>query len=140
MVVAFVGFVAGWTQEIFGQDQLFLSGVIAACVVTYFTFLPSFLFILAGGPLIESTHGNLKFTAPLTGITAAVVGVILNLAVFFAYHVFWPHGFQQPLDIIAVLISIFSLIALIRFKVGVITLIAVCGVVGLVITHLKIGL
>lgn len=139
MVVAFVGFMAGWTQEIFGQDQLFLSGVIAACVVTYFTFLPSFLFILAGGPLIESTHGNLKFTAPLTGITAAVVGVILNLAVFFAYHLFWPHGFQQPLDIIAVLISIFSLIALIRFNVGVITLIAACGVVGLIITHLKIG-
>lgn len=140
MVVAFVGFVAGWTQEIFGQNQLFLSGVAAACVVTYFTFLPSFLFILAGGPLIESTHGNLKFTAPLTGITAAVVGVILNLAVFFAFHVFWPQGFQQPIDIIAVLISIFSLIALIRFKVGVITLIGVCGLVGLAMTYFKIGL
>jgi len=139
MVVAFVGFVAGWTQEIFGQDQLFLSGIVAACVVTYFTFLPSFLFILAGGPLIESTHGNLKFTAPLTGITAAVVGVILNLAVFFAYHVFWPQGFQQPVDIIAVLISIFSLLALIRFKVGVITLIAVCGLAGLVMTYFKVG-
>ena len=63
-------------------------------MVTCFTFLPSFFFILAGGPLVESTHGKLRFTAPLTAITAAVVGVILNLAMFFAYHVLWPHGFD----------------------------------------------
>ncbi|MGZ8218590.1 chromate efflux transporter, partial [Methylomagnum sp.] len=88
MVVTFVGYVAGWTQGLFGPDRLFAAGAVAATVVTYFTFLPSFVFILAGGPLVESTHGNLKFTAPLTGITAAVVGVILNLALFFAYHVF----------------------------------------------------
>jgi hypothetical protein len=61
-------------------------------VATFFTFLPSFLFILAGGPLVETTHGQLRFTAPLTGITAAVVGVIVNLALFFAWHVFWPQG------------------------------------------------
>ena len=61
-------------------------------MATFFTFLPSFLFILAGGPFIESTHGDLGFTAPLTGITAAVVGVIVNLAVFFAWHVLWPDG------------------------------------------------
>jgi chromate transporter len=59
-----------------------LAGALAAAVVTWFTFLPSFLFILLGGPFIESTHGKLKFTAPLTAITAAVVGVILNLALF----------------------------------------------------------
>jgi len=90
MVVSFVGFVAGWTKALFGPDKLLLAGAVAATVVTWFTFLPSFLFILAGGPLVESTHGNLKFTAPLTAITAAVVGVILNLAMFFAYHVLWP--------------------------------------------------
>ncbi|BBL58976.1 chromate transporter [Methylomonas koyamae] len=66
-----------------------MAGTVAAAVVSYFTYVPSFLFILAGGPLVETTHGNLKFTAPLTGVTAAVVGVIVNLAVFFAYHVFW---------------------------------------------------
>ena len=65
-----------------------------AVVATFFTFLPSFVFILAGGPLVEATHGDLKFTAPLTGITAAVVGVILNLALFFGWHVFWPQGTQ----------------------------------------------
>ncbi len=130
MVVTFVGFIAGWTQALFGPEQLFLAGATAAVVVTYFTFLPSFLFILAGGPLVESTHGNLKFTAPLTGITAAVVGVILNLAMFFAWHVFWPEGFAGDFDALSALISLSALLALIRFKAGVITVIAVCGSVG----------
>ena len=130
MVVTFVGFVAGWTQALFGPDQLFLAGATAAAVVTYFTFLPSFLFILAGGPLVESTHGNLKFTAPLTGITAAVVGVILNLAMFFAWHVFWPDGFAGGFDALSALISLSALLALIRFKADVITVIAICGSVG----------
>ncbi|CAA9891843.1 Chromate transporter, chromate ion transporter (CHR) family (fragment) [Candidatus Methylobacter favarea] len=94
MVVTFAGFVAGWTKTLFGPDQLFLAGATAAIVVTYFTFLPSFLFILARGPLVESTHGNLKYTAPLTGITAAVVGAILNLGAFFAWPVFCPKASQ----------------------------------------------
>jgi chromate transporter len=64
----------------------------------FFTFLPSFFFIFAGGPFIESTHGKLGFTAPLTGITAAVVGVIVNLAVFFGYHVLWPAGLSGRFD------------------------------------------
>lgn len=137
MVVTFVGFVAGWAKEIFGPDQLFLAGAIAATVVTYFTFLPSFLFILAGGPLVESTHGNLKFTAPLTGITAAVVGVILNLAVFFGWHVFWPQGFAERFDVVAVLISLSALLALFRYKVGVIPVIAACGAVGFLLAFVN---
>ncbi len=84
------------------------------------------LFILAGGPLVESTHGNLKYTAPLTGITAAVVGVILNLAAFFAYHVFWPQGFAGCFDVIAALIGFAALLALLRYKVGVIPVIVAC--------------
>jgi chromate transporter len=91
MVVAFVGFVGGYQtaqmQALVGPENLFLAGALAASLVTWFTFLPSFIFILLGGPLVETTHGNLNFTAPLTAITAAVVGVILNLAMFFAYHV-----------------------------------------------------
>jgi len=79
-------------KALFGPDQQFLAGAAAAALATWFTFLPSFVFILAGGPLVEATHGDLKFTAPLTAITAAVVGVILNLALFFAYHVLWPTG------------------------------------------------
>jgi chromate transporter len=59
MVVAFVGFVGGWTKAVLGADALFLAGALAASVVTFFTFLPSFVFILAGGPLVEATHGKL---------------------------------------------------------------------------------
>ncbi|MES2399820.1 MAG: chromate efflux transporter [Pseudomonadota bacterium] len=134
MVVAFVGFLGGWTAQVFGPNALFMAGTAAAAVVTFFTFLPSFIFILAGGPLIESTHGKLKFTAPLTAITAAVVGVILNLAMFFAYHVFWPQGFGGSFDIVSVLIAIAAAIALFRFKVGVMPLLGACAVIGLVTT------
>ena len=137
MVVTFVGFVAGWTKTVFGPDQLFLAGATAAFIVTYFTFLPSFLFILAGGPLVESTHGNLKFTAPLTGITASVVGVILNLAVFFSYHVFWPQGFSGQFDPVAAVIGLSALLALVRYKVGVISVILVCGATGYLFTYIK---
>jgi chromate transporter len=84
MIVAFVGFVGGWTKEIFGPEMLPLAGVAGAAIATFFTFLPSFLFILIGGPAVEATRHDLKFTAPLSGITAAVVGVVLNLALFFA--------------------------------------------------------
>jgi chromate transporter len=131
MVVSFVGFVGGWTHALFGGDALFLAGAVAACVVTFFTFLPSFFFILLGGPFIESAHGNLKFTAPLTAITAAVVGVILNLAVFFAYHVLWPRGLAGPFDGQSALIGVAAAVALFRFKVGVIPVVLASGLAGL---------
>jgi chromate transporter len=130
MVVAFVGFVGGWGQHVLG-DALFAGGALAATVVTFFTFLPSFLFILLGAPFIESTHGQLHFTAPLTGITAAVVGVIVNLAVFFAIHVWWPSGLEGAVDVPSVLIAVAALIALMRFKLGVIPVIVACGLAGL---------
>jgi chromate transporter len=136
MVVAFVGFVGGWAKQLFGPALLPLAGMAAACVVTFFTFLPSFMFILAGGPLIETTHGQLQFTAPLKGITAAVVGVIVNLAGFFAWHVFWPGGWRTGtslagLDPLALAIAAAATIALFRYKVGVIPVILACGAAGL---------
>ncbi len=136
MVVAFVGFVGGWAKQLFGPDALFLAGAAAASVVTFFTFLPSFIFILAGGPVIESTHGNLKFTAPLTAITAAVVGVILNLALFFAYHVLWPQGFGGHFDWASALVALGAAVALFRFKMGVMPLLAACALIGLALTVL----
>src|SRR4029453_79792 len=107
-----------------------------ACVATFFTFLPSFLFILAGGPLVESTHGQLRFTAPLTGVTAAVVGVIVNLALFFAWHVFWPRGWRSGdatggIDAVSLLIGMAAALALFRWKAGVIPVILACGAAGL---------
>ncbi|MFZ5548731.1 MAG: chromate efflux transporter [Pseudomonadota bacterium] len=131
MVVSFVGFVGGWTKAIFGPDALFLAGAVAATVVTFFTFLPSFFFILLGAPFIETTHGNLKFTAPLTGITAAVVGVIVNLAVFFAYHVLWPQGLGGPFEWASAVIGLAAGMALFRFKLGVIPVIAGSALAGL---------
>jgi chromate transporter len=131
MVVAFVGFVGGWTGALFGPDALFLGGLVAALVVTFFTFLPSFLFIFAGAPFVETTHGNLKFTAPLRAITAAVVGVILNLALFFAVHVLWPQGFDGAFDWFAALIGALAFVALLRYKIGVIPVVGACALAGL---------
>jgi chromate transporter len=131
MVVAFVGFVGGWTRQILGPDALAAAGALAAAVVTFFTFLPSFAFILLGGPLVETTHRDLRFTAPLTAITAAVVGVILNLALFFAYHVLWPQGLEGRFDAVSALIALAAALALIRFKRGVMEVIAASAVVGL---------
>ncbi len=139
MVVAFVGFVGGWLKPMFGPDALFTAGAVAATVVTFFTFLPSFVFILAGGPLIEATHGKLGFTAPLSAITAAVVGVILNLALFFAYHVLWPHGFSGHFDAVSALIAAAAAVALFRFKVGVLPLLGACAALGLAVTLLAPG-
>jgi chromate transporter len=136
MVVAFVGFVGGWAQQVLGPDALFAGAALAATVVTFFTFLPSFVFILAGGPAIEATHGRLGFTAPLSAITAAVVGVILNLALFFAYHVLWPQGFGGPFDGVSAVITIAAAIALFRFKIGVMPLLGACAAAGLAITLL----
>lgn len=132
MVVAFVGFLGGSLKEVLGPDALFLGGALAATVVTFFTFLPSFVFILAGGPLVEATHGRLGFTAPLSAITAAVVGVILNLALFFAYHVLWPQGFDGRFDAVSAAIAVAAAVALFRYKVGVMPLLGACAFAGLV--------
>ena len=135
MVVAFVGFVGGWQSSelasLWGADQRLLAGSVAACLVTWFTFLPSFIFILAGGPLVESTHGKLHFTAPLSAITAAVVGVVLNLALFFAYHALWPQGWAGGLDVPAAVIAGVAVLALFRLKRSVMQTLAVCAALGL---------
>lgn len=131
MVVAFVGFLGGWTEEVAGASSLFLSGALAATVVTFFTFLPSFLFILIGAPWIEASRQNLKLTAPLMAISAAVVGVILDLALFFAYHVFWPNGLENSVDSFAVLLSLLAFIGLLRFKFSIVQVILGCGLIGM---------
>jgi chromate transporter len=130
MVVAFVGFVGGWTQSVFAADYPLLSGVVAASVVTFFTFLPSFLFIFVGAPLIESTQNNLKLSAPLTGITAAVVGVILSLALFFAQHVFFPEHRYNQVDITALVLALLALWLLVKQNLSIIKLVGLCAMFG----------
>ena len=123
MIVAFVGYVG--------------AGTAGALVATYFTFLPSFIFIFMGAPFVETTHGNLKFSAPLTGITAAVVGVIVNLALFFAWHVFWPEGASGRFDWLSALIGATAFFALFRYKIGVMPVIGACAMAGLAVTLLR---
>ena len=142
MVVAFVGFVGAYlnseVRTLFGPDGLFLAGAVAASLVTWFTFLPSFLFIFAGGPLVEATRNDLKVTAPLTAITAAVVGVILNLALFFGYHVLWPKGLTGSLDWISALLTIAAAVALFRFRLSVIQVIGISAFIGFLLQMSKV--
>lgn len=127
MVVAFVGFMGGWNLT---SNLAFAA--LALLVVVWFTFLPSFAFILAGGPLVEASRDNLRLSAPLTAITAAVTGVIASLAVFFIGPVLWPAGSAGPIDWAALAILLTSLVLLLRLKWGVIPLIGGAAVAGLV--------
>jgi chromate transporter len=134
MIVTWVGYIGGVTKDVLANP--IAAGLAGATVATFFTFLPSFWFIIAGGPMIETTRGELKFTAPLTAISAAVVGVILNLAVFFAWHTFWPQGskaapFGGPFEAIPVVIAIVAFIALWKYKVDIMKVIGACALLGL---------
>ncbi|QWD63139.1 chromate efflux transporter [Polynucleobacter sp. MWH-UH25E] len=135
MVVAFVGYLAGHIQHLIGNSNPFWYGALGAIVATWFTFLPSFFFILVGGPLVESTHGKLGFTASLTAITAAVVGVIVNLGLFFAYHVFFPYGIGGSISWISILICALASLALFKYQKGVMTVLGGCALAGL-LSHL----
>ena len=139
MVVTWVGYLGGVAKEVFANPVA--AGIAGAGVATFFTFLPSFLFILAGGPMVEATRGELKFTAPLTAITAAVVGVILNLAVFFAWHTFWPTAtdaapFAGTFEWFPVIVAIAAFVALWKYKADIMKVIGVCAVLGLAYTYL----
>ena len=136
IIVAFVGFVASWGKAVMGPEFLFLGAALGACVATWFTFLPSFIFILAGGPYVESTRGNLKLTAPLAAVTAAVVGVIANLALFFIAAVARPSGAVGPIDWIALAIVVAAALALWVLKWGVIRVIALSAAIGLTLRFL----
>jgi len=118
---------------VMGPEALFLGAALGACVATWFTFLPSFIFILAGGPYVESTRGNLKLTAPLAAVTAAVVGVIANLALFFLAAVARPLGASGAVDWVAVAMVAAAALALWRLKWSVIQVIVVSGGLGLVL-------
>ena len=135
MVVAFVGFLGGWHTQVLGPGGLFAGAALAAAVATWFTFLPSFLFILVGGPLVESTHGNLRLTAPLQAITAAVVGVIASLAWFFFRQIAYApdaSGSAQPTpDWLALAIAGAAALALLRYRVNVMLVIGAAAGAGL---------
>jgi chromate transporter len=140
MVVTWVGYMGGVTKAVLGDP--IAAGVAGASVATFFTFLPSFWFIIAGGPMVEASRGDLKFTAPLTGITAAVVGVIMNLAVFFAWHTFWPKAteaapFSGPFEWIPVIVAVAAFLALWKYKVDIMKVIGACALLGLALAFVR---
>jgi chromate transporter len=140
MIVTWVGYLGGVTKAVAANPVA--AGLAGATVATFFTFLPSFFFIIAGGPIIESTRGELKFTAPLTAITAAVVGVIVNLAVFFAWHTFWPKAtaaapFAGPFEWLPVLIAVAAVVALWKYKQDIMKVIGVCAALGLALSFVR---
>jgi chromate transporter len=130
LILTFVGYLGGVKGAV--ASSPLASGMLAGAVVTFFTFLPSFMMIFAGAPFIESTRQSLKLQAPLTGITAAVVGVIGSLAVFFAQHTVWPQGIEGGTDWLAALVAVAALVGFVRYKRGTMETIAFCAVLGIV--------
>ncbi|HYO90964.1 MAG TPA: chromate efflux transporter [Pyrinomonadaceae bacterium] len=129
MVLQFIGFMAGWNNPQ-GMQPL-TSGIAGALITTYTTFLPCFLFIFIGAPYIEVLRGNRNLTGALSGITAAVVGVILNLALVFGAAVIWPQGLSGGINWFAAALGMASFVALYRFKLDVLWVVIAGGIIGL---------
>jgi chromate transporter len=132
MVLQFVGFMGGWNQP--GGLSPLAAATLGALITTWVTFTPCFLWVFLGGPHIEQLRGNKSIAMTLSAVTAAVVGVVLNLAVWFALHVFHP---QTGFDWFAIVISALALIAMLRWKVGVIPVILAGGVLGLICSLIR---
>jgi len=127
MIVAFVGFLGSWQAPAAGVDSLALAGALGACIATWFTFLPSFLFILGGAPLVEATRHMTRLTAPLAAISAAVVGAIVHLGLFLAGHVLVAAG--RP-DSTAIAIGGAALLALTWGRRSILQIVVVAAVLG----------
>jgi chromate transporter len=132
MVLQFVGFAGGW--QLPGPFPPLGAAALGSAITTWVTFLPCFFFIFLGGPHVERLHTLPRLSAALTGITAAVVGVILNLGVAFTLHALWPEGGVRSAataDGFVALVAVAAFIALQRFKVGLIPVIGACALAGL---------
>lgn len=129
MVLQFVGFMSGWNHP--GDMNQITSAILSALITTYTTFLPSFLFIFLGAPYIEELRGNKHLTAALSGVTAAVVGVVLNLALVFGAAVIWPSGFAQGTNWFAAILSALAFLALYYYKIDVLWVVLLGGALGL---------
>ncbi|KEQ52690.1 chromate efflux transporter [Sphingobium chlorophenolicum] len=137
MVTQFVGFLAAFRDS--GVLHPLLAATLGAILTTWVTFVPCFLWIFAGAPFIERLRGNPALSGALKAITAAVVGVILNLAIWFAIHTLFGKvqrigGVDLPLlssvNIPALLLSIGAMVAMFRFKVGMLPVLAACAALG----------
>jgi chromate transporter len=137
MVNAFVGFLAAAENLELTYLSIPAAGALGAVVVTFFTFLPSFVFILAGAPWVEASRRIPALIAPLTAVSAAVVAVIVDLGLIFAQHILWPTSGYAPmsirsLDIVAAIISAIAILLMLVFKVGMIRTMLASIAMGLV--------
>jgi chromate transporter len=128
MVLQFVGFMAGWNQP--GVLSPLAGSILGSLVATYFTFLPCFLFIFLGAPYIEKFRGNRKLSSALSSITAAVVGVVLNLAVWFGMQILFPGS--GGVDYFSATVGIAAFIAIQKFKVDIMAVVAGAALAGVV--------
>jgi len=145
MVVQFVGFLGAYRNP--GSLDPMIAGACGAAITVWVTFVPCFLWIFLGAPYIESLRGNRRLTAALSAITAAVVGVVLNLAVWFGLHVafgevteVWIANIRfllpvwSTVNIVSVALTVAALIAMLRFKVGMIPVLGMSAVLGIAYT------
>jgi chromate transporter len=128
MVLQFVGFMGAW-QHPEGLPPL-VAATIGALITTWATFTPCFLWIFLGGPYIEQLRGNARLTTALSAITAAIVGVVLNLAVWFGLHVFFPAS--VIVDWFAILLCAAAFVAILRYKIDIIPVIIGSAIIGLI--------
>lgn len=128
MVLQFVGFMGGWNKP--GLLSPLLAGTLGALITTWVTFVPCFLWVLLGAPHIEQLRGNRKLSAALSSVTAAIVGVILNLAVWFGLHALFPAG--RAIDWFALILSVIAFIGMLKWKWNVVPVVLGSGLAGLI--------
>ncbi|WP_029352510.1 chromate efflux transporter [Bosea sp. 117] len=151
MVLQFVGFLAAYRAP--GSLDPLLAGCLGALLTTWVTFAPCFLWIFLGAPYVEALRGNRAITAALSAITAAVVGVVMNLALWFALHVVFREvrtldlfgvGPDVPvpdsIDWRAALLATGAMVAMLRFRLGMIPTLAVCAAAGIGLSYLPAAL
>ncbi|HUF05056.1 MAG TPA: chromate efflux transporter [Aridibacter sp.] len=129
MVLQFVGFMAAWNNP--ADMNQTASAITGAMITTYVTFLPCFIFIFVGAPYIEVLRGNKSLTGALSGVTAAVVGVVLNLALVFGAAVIFPAGLGEDLSWFAAVLGVIAFLALYKFKIGVLWVVLGGGLFGI---------
>lgn len=129
MVLQFTGFVAAWQNP--GNLSPLVAGTLGALITTWVTFLPCFLFVFLGAPHVEGLRERPALASTLTAITAAVVGVILNLAIWFGWHALLPEGGR--FDYFVAVLALASWVAMERFKTGVIPTLAACAALGMLV-------